>query len=286
MAPRTGRLFRQLMPVVSLVTLMVCCSAGFAATIADPASRSGVWEATENIAGSTVHFRLNVFLRTDRKKPDGTFELRGISARLFSTSIPDASGAARIEKPLSSGLLPICDLDGQGELVGDQLSGPCRETGRWRRVEGTFDSKGETVRLLLIGDLGDISITFDRIPIDNRSLVDGYWRGTADSNPRNTVLQFRTDSVGEHIVTFDGWVLRRVGFPAFTVVEAFWGLMNRFNADGDTVKFQNEPSIPYSEFVGKVTPDKQRISGHYSGREFGEASGREFAADTFERIKQ
>jgi len=261
MAPKTGQLFRQFMLVVSLVTLMGCCSTGFAGTIADPASRSGVWEATENIAGATVHLRLNVFLRTDRKKPDATFELHGISARLFSTAIPDTSSAARTEKPLYSGLLPICDLDGQGELLGDQLGGPCRETGQWRRLDGTFDSKGETVSLLLIGTSGDVSISFHRIAIDSRSSVDGEWRGTADSIQRNTVLHFRTDSVGEHILTLDGWILRAVGFPKFRVVEGFWCLMNRFSVDDATVTFLNEPSIPLSEFVGKLTPDKERIGG-------------------------
>jgi hypothetical protein len=250
--------------------MLISTSVGVSAKITDPASRSGVWEATENIAGVTVHFRLNVLLRTGPMKSDGTFELRYLSARLFSSAIPGTAGTTRSEKAPSLGLLPICDLEGRGELLGDQLTGTCRETDSWRRIEGTVDSKDATVILLLIGDSGNVSATFHRMPIDVRSSVDGDWQGTADLNPRHTILHFRTNFAGERIVTFDGWIFRLAGFPKVPFLERFWGLMSRFSVDDDTVKFQNEASIPYSEFVGKLSGDKQQITGHYTGRDFAE----------------
>jgi hypothetical protein len=64
------------LPVKSVawaVTPITCCSAGFTASISDPASKSGVWEANETVDGVDFHFLLNVALATSNKQPDSTY---------------------------------------------------------------------------------------------------------------------------------------------------------------------------------------------------------------------
>jgi len=179
---------------------------GLATSLADPAGRSGVWEAIEAINGTSVHFRLYVALLTDGKEPDGTFQVRRISVRLFSSGISVASALGRSETPFLAGLGLKCDLDGEtSELVSDQLSGPCRGTRHRPRFVGIFDVKGESVSVLLIGDDVAMPIQFHRIPIDSGSTLAGDWYGSSDLAPRESTLRFRVGFDGTLILTLDSW---------------------------------------------------------------------------------
>jgi len=251
----------------AVVVTLMGCPVGWSAIVADPASRSGVWEATETIDGTTVHFRLNVAIRTNARLPDGTFELREVSAWLFSTG---SSGASRPNEPFPAGFHRVCALDGkEAELKDEQLSGSCHENTRWNRVAGMFGWKGEIVSLLLVGQWGDVNILFRRIPIDSRSVADGDWQGTSDIARRHSVLRFRTNMESEHVLTLDNW----------DSGEGCWGLMlhRGFSADDQTISFSNGQQISHSGFQGTLSPDKQRFTGHYSGGHF--------AADSFVRLK-
>jgi len=252
----------------AVVVTLVGCPVGWSAIVADPASRSGVWEATETIDGATVHFRLNVTIRTNAQRPDGTFELRDMSGWLFSTG---SSGASRPNEPFLAGFDLVCAFYGkEAELKDEQLSGSCQENTRWNRIAGVFGWKGETVSLLLVGPWGDVNILFRRIPIDTRSLVDGDWQGTSDLVPRRSLLHFRTNFERQHVLTLDNWDPR----------EGSWGLLlhRGFSADDQTISFTNGQSISHSAFQGTLSPDKQRFTGHYSGGQF--------AADSFVRLKR
>jgi len=102
----------------AVVVTLVGCPVGWSAMVADPASRSGVWEATETIDGATVHFRLNVTIRTNAQRPDGTFEFenRGClenTLRLFEQSSADFSDCLIVAKNAAAGCRSTLTFDAE-----------------------------------------------------------------------------------------------------------------------------------------------------------------------------
>jgi hypothetical protein len=241
--------------------MLIGGSVGWTATITDPASRSGVWEATETIDGATAHFLLNIVLLTDDTEQVGTFGLRGITATV--TSELGAIGPVGLPDDL---LHPICSLQGSEiQMTEHDLSGSCRESSTWwDEMFITLRQKGEGADVLVLGKLRRLSLTFRRIPIDDRSVLDGDRSGTSDLISRHSTLHFRKGAL-----TLDTWGSG----------QGCWGCMlGGSRLDGDTVTFMTVPSIKHSMFVGKLSPDKQRITGRYSGGAF--------AGNTFVRMKQ
>jgi hypothetical protein len=241
----------RLIQIACIAVLMV--GFGLATTLADPAGRSGVWEAIETISGASIHFRLYVALLTDGKAPDGTFRVRQISARL-----------------LAAGVFLNCDLDGEtSELVSVQLSGPCRGNRNRLRLVGTFDVKDESISVLLIGDDVAMPIQFHRIPIDSGSTLAGDWYGSSDLAPRESTLRFRVGFDGTLILTLDSW----------SSEHGCWGWeMAVGSTSEDNVSFHMTATIEQSAFYGTLSPDKRQIDGNYSGGQF--------ASDQYARLEK
>ena len=262
MKPTKTKSFRPMRLVVWAVSLGICCPGSFAATIADPAGRTGVWEATDTIEGVSVRFLLSVTIYTDGSERDRTFGIRGIAANL--TSELAAIGPVGLPDDLN---YPICSPhDSEIQLTADDLRASCKESSSkwWDEIFVTFKQNGEEAHVLALGKLRRLSLSFRRIPIDDSSILNGDWGGSSDLISRHSILHFR-----KGVLTLDVWGSG----------QGCWGcILGGSGLDGDRVTFSSAPSVEHSAFVGKLSPDKQQISGHYSGGDF--------AGNVFVRMKR
>lgn len=233
-----------------------------ATTLADPQSRSGVWEGViTDSSREDANARLFLMIETEGKAADGTFRITSLSGQIRRVSLGRP-------QPLNHGYCNLDDL----KLTQNELSGTCFPGWRptvepARPVALDFEVTYQSDGAILVGKLSRgteiFPIRLHRLHQDLSS-ADGNWVAAAGdrwgaSTGTAAVLHIATGIDGSQIATAD----------YLDAIHATWGLEFIVAGQPDPQSvFLIEGHGKGSQFHGKVSADKTKMTGQAAGGQF------------------